>query len=79
MDDTNSAAYAGRELTCAQGCSTSRRVYVGFVDGSVRAVAANVPSDLGRRDGIKLPLTQAYWDLRVCTNVVTVGDLDCGR
>ncbi|CAH0487854.1 unnamed protein product [Peronospora farinosa] len=69
MGDT--VACRSRELTCAHGCHASRRVYVGFVDGSVRAIAANVPSDPGCRDGTELSLTHVYWHLRVCENAVT--------
>ncbi|RQM11160.1 hypothetical protein DD237_004946 [Peronospora effusa] len=69
MGDT--VACRSGELTCAHGCRASRRVYVGFVDGSVRAIAANVPSDPGCRDGTELSLTHVYWHLRVCENAVT--------
>ncbi|CAI5724859.1 unnamed protein product [Peronospora destructor] len=69
MDD--SAACRSGELTCAHGCRASRRLYVGFVDGSVRAIAANVPSDPGCRGGTELPLTHVHWDLRVCENAIT--------
>ncbi|KAL4128076.1 hypothetical protein PRIC2_007070 [Phytophthora ramorum] len=64
MDNTGTAAWAGGELTCAQGGGAGR-VYVGAADGSVRAIAANEES------GADLPLAHPRWGLRACMEAVT--------
>ncbi|KAL3674434.1 hypothetical protein V7S43_000387 [Phytophthora oleae] len=66
MDNTGT----GGELTCVLGCRRGSRVYVGAMDGRVRAVAANASGESGR-SGNELPLTHALWSLRVCTHGVT--------
>ncbi|CAH0515925.1 unnamed protein product [Peronospora belbahrii] len=68
MDNIDKAAWTGAELTCAQSCYTSSRVYVGATDGSVRAIAANVSC---ASSDTELPLTQADWESRLCAHAVT--------
>ncbi|KAG7380813.1 hypothetical protein PHYBOEH_011294 [Phytophthora boehmeriae] len=69
MDNSGGPAQVIAELTCTHGSLS--RVYVGSVDGSVRAFAANNAASESAREHSELPLTHALWGARVTAGAIT--------